>query len=150
MTPEEKIYECLVNKTYKNKTHLDILLSTISDNKLVVGFLLELMSKPITYDIDINIPSDLLPNYYKYKSDTSTEAIDDYIDYYKKKITILNDEVLLDCKLLMDVLSIIITTLDIGGDPRSKLSNFSSEDLERVKNYLVEEELYEYIKYVEK
>ena len=43
MTDLDKIYECLFDKTYQNKSQFEIVLSYIEDKELAVGFIFDIV-----------------------------------------------------------------------------------------------------------
>jgi hypothetical protein len=52
MSDLDKIYDCILDKTYQNKSQLEIILSHIEDRELVVGFIFDMLLKHSTYEVD--------------------------------------------------------------------------------------------------
>ena len=66
MTDIDKIYECILDKTYQNKSEFEIILSDIEDKELVVGFIFDILLKHAAYEADkqsmLELIADVLGN----------------------------------------------------------------------------------------
>lgn len=63
MTDIEIVYNCLHDKTYQDKLKLELILEQVQDKKLVKGFLTQLYSNSEGYEIDKEIPVELMASF---------------------------------------------------------------------------------------
>jgi hypothetical protein len=156
MTDLDKIYECLIDKTYQDKTQFEIVLSDIEDKDLAVGFLFDLLLKHTAYEADKQTMLELI-------AETLGELkprqyIKDCHDVFTERIKKLNDESLSENMFIMDALTALLSVADLEGNltgPTEKfekvVSDFKSkEHLEKLKERLLDSELYEVIGIVDK
>ena len=147
MTDLEKIYECLIDKTYQNKAQFEIILSQIEDRELVVGFIFDILLKHVVYEADRQ-------TMLEFMAATLGEMVPrDFIkechDVFLEKIKKVNEESMSENLFVVDAL---------GALYRGTLEDFekvvseckSKEHLNRLKQNLLDSELYEYIGIVDK
>jgi hypothetical protein len=77
----ETIYQIIFNKTYNNEVLLDIELSKVTDDKLIVGMLCDLTKE--SYEADKGIMLSMLS---KYKTDLDMDTILESNTYYIEKM----------------------------------------------------------------
>lgn len=156
MTDLDKIYECLIDKTYQNKAEFEIVLSDIEDKELAVGFIFDLLLKHTAYEADKQTMLELIAE--TLGEMTPREYIKDCHDRFMEKIKKMNDESLVGNRFVMDALTALLLVADSEGNLTGPTDKFekvvseskSKEHLKKLKEHLLESELYEVIGIVDK
>jgi len=154
MTDLDKIYECLFDKTYQNKSQFEIVLSYIEDKELAVGFIFDLLLKHKSYEADKQTMLELMAD--TLGEITTREYIKDCHNSFTEKIKKKNDESLSGNMFVMDALTILSSIVDddkvIPTDKFEKIVSEckSKEHLQKLKEHLLAAELYEVIGIVDK
>ena len=160
MTDIEIVYNCLNDKTYQDKLQLELLCEKVEDKKLVKGLLTQLYSNSKGFEIDKNIPVELMASLF---GDTDKEELFSASEYYSKLMKELNNFTMAKNKFLVQFLSEMkssikteegkdITEKDIDSEKLEEILK-SCEDkryIEYVKSSLLEYEMYEFLKIVDK
>ena len=147
MTDLERIYECLIDKTYQNKAQFEIILSQIEDRELVVGFIFDILLKHVAYDADRQTMLELMAT--TLGEMVQRDFIKECHDVFLEKIKKVNEESMSENLFVVDAL---------GALYRGTLEDFekvvseceSKEHLNKLKQNLLDSELYEYIGIVDK
>jgi hypothetical protein len=156
MTDLEKIYECLIDKTYQNKTQFEIVISDIEDKDLAVGFLFDLLLKHTAYEVDKQTMLELIAETLGEMK--PRQYIKDCHDTFTERIKKINDDSLSGNRFVMDSLTALLSTVDSEGNLTGSTEKFektvsefkNKEHLQRLKEHLLESELYEVIGIVDK
>ena len=160
MTDIEIVYNCLNDKTYQDKLQLELLCEKVEDKKLVKGLLTQLYSNSKGFEMDKNIPVELMASLF---GDTDKEELFSASEYYSKLMKELNNFTMAKNKFLVQFLSEMkssikteegkdITEKDIDSEKLEEILK-SCEDkryIEYVKSSLLEYEMYEFLKIVDK
>ena len=84
MKDVDLIWECLIDKSYQDEVQLELLINKIEDRKLVVGFLTNLYTNSVDWEVDkgsiINIISTYLDDIPK------DEILMDAFRYFQNRI----------------------------------------------------------------
>jgi hypothetical protein len=161
MTDIEIVYNCVHDKTYQDKLELELICEKVQDKKLVKGLLTQLYSNDKGYEIDKNIPVELMASLFG--STPDKDELFSASEYYGKLMKELNDFTLNKNKFLVEFLSEMkssieseegqeVTEKDIDTEKLDQILT-SCEDkryIEYVKYTLLEYEMYEFIKIVDK
>jgi len=155
MTDLDKIYECILDKTYQNKSQLEIILSQIEDKDLVVGFIFDMLLKHSKYDVDKQSMLELMAEILGEMK--PREYIKNCHNTFNEKLHKMNDEILSENSFILVALKILSSIVDddnIFGDT-DKFEKVvseckSKEHLEKLKKKLLNAELYEVIGIVDK
>ena len=147
MTDLERIYECLIDKTYQNKAQFEIILSQIEDRELVVGFIFDILLKHVAYEADRQTMLELMAT--TLGEMVPRDFIKECHDVFLEKIKKVNEESMSENLFVVDAL---------GALYRGTLEDFekvvseceSKEHLNKLKKNLLDSELYEYIGIVDK
>ena len=147
MTDLERIYECLIDKTYQNKAQFEIILSQIEDRELVVGFIFDILVKHVAYDADRQIMLELMAT--TLGEMVPREFITECHDVFLEKIKKVNEESMSENLFVADALGTLYRgTLEDFEKVVSECK--SKEHLNKLKQNLLDSELYEYIGIVDK
>ena len=148
MTNEELIYQCMLDKTYQNKTELELILNRVSDNRLIYGFLSDLFSNHKSYNIDESIPLELFSQYKQNMKNISAEQLVLDNQYYKNKMSLVGYQRKSYTSILIQLLSSIIISDMVEFENLLKITE--KPQLLKIKEYFLEKEKYEYIIYIDK
>jgi hypothetical protein len=156
MTDLDKIFECLIDKSYQNKAQFEMLLSNIEDKDLVVGFLFDLLLKHTAYEADKQTILELIAE--TLGEIKPREYIKGCHNTFTEKIKKVNDENLAESLFIKDALTALISVLDKNGEFTRSTERFertvsacqNKEHLQKLKEQLLEGELYEVIGIVDK
>jgi len=156
MTDLDKIYECLIDKTYQNKAQFEIVLSDIEDKELAVGFIFDLLLKHTAYEADKQTMLELIAE--TLGEMTPREYIKDCHDMFMEKIKKMNDDSMSGNLFIMDALTVLLSVVDSEGNLTGATDKFektvseckNKEHLKKLKDHLLESELYEVIGIVDK
>lgn len=151
MTDEHLLYQCIFDKVYCNKIELEIVLSKIKDKKLINGFLSDLYCNHDKYEIDKSVVLEMFAIFIaddiKMTDISSDELMEDY-KYFKELMNKINSTNMSFNQIQIDLLAILIQNdLTKFNDELSKIDKIN---LKKFKEILLEHELYEYVKYVDK
>jgi len=160
MTDIEIVYNCVHDKTYQDKIELELVCEKVQDKKLVKGLLTQLYSNSGGYEIDKNIPVELMASLFG--STPDKDELFSASDYYSKLMNELNEFTLNKNKFLVEFLSEMkssikseegqLTVKDIDTKKLEEILK-SCEDkryIEYTKSTLLEYEMYEFLKIVDK
>jgi hypothetical protein len=147
MADLDKIYECMVDKTYQNKTEFEIILSKIEERELAIGFMFDLLLKHSLYEVDKQMMLELMAD--TLGKVTPRDFIKECHSSFLEKIVIFQENNLTVSMFVLDALNALYTgtTKDfkrIVADCKNK------EYLGKLKENLLEAELYEFIGIVDK
>lgn len=155
------VYNCLEDKTYQDKLKLELILEKIQDNKLVKGFLTQLYSNSEVYEIDKDIPVQLMASFLGEVPDKEDLVIS--AEYYTEKMKELNDFILGKNKFLINFLTEMKSSMNVLPGQEVTEQDIDSEKLEEIlkscedkryieytKSTLLEYEMYEFLKIIDK
>lgn len=156
MTDLDKIYDCILDKTYQNKSQLEIILSQIEDRELVVGFIFDMLLKHSTYEVDKQSMLELMAEILGEM--TPREFIKNCHNIFIEKIKKINDDSLSVNIFIVDALTSLYSTVDTDGKFTGPTEGFekllsecdSKTKLVKLKENLLEAELYEFIGLIDK
>lgn len=161
MTDVEIVYNCVHDKTYQDKLELELILEKVKDKKLVKGFLTQLYSNSERYEIDKEIPVELMASILEETPDKEDLVIS--ADYFTKKMKELNEFTLGKNKFLIDFLNEMKSSINVSDGQEVTSKDIDSEKLEEIlkscedkryieytKSTLLEYEMYEFLKIVDK
>ena len=147
MSDLDKIYDCILDKTYQNKSQLEIILSHIEDRELVVGFIFDMLLKHSTYEVDKQSMLELMAE--TLGEMTPHEYIKDCHNTFTEKIKKINEDSLSGNIFIVDAISALYTETIVEFEKVvSKCEN--KDNLNKLKNHLLDAELYEFIGLVDK
>lgn len=141
MSEIKKIYQCVLEKSYLNKIELSILLDSLSDRKLVKGFLNNICILNTRYEIDEDYKNELLLLYIETFGEDSTDDIKETAEYFNVEIQKVFDEEISDTKQRIESLNTIIEYMGSDKD-KSILEKCDLKALKSIKNILLESEMY--------
>lgn len=162
MTDIDLIWECLIDKSYKDKTQLELLLNKIEDKKLAIGFLTDLWSKSSDWEVDkddiVNLTSTYLGEVPK------KEMLIESSSYFQTLMKNKNDREKDLAKFLVDFLTTLSNEISKGdnkGDfilseiDTTKLEDILSEQKDKsfisdLKEKLLTMEMYEVLPLIDK
>lgn len=161
MTDIEIVYNCVHDKTYQDKLKLELILEQVQDKKLVKGFLTQLYSNSEGYEIDKEIPVELIASILGEtpdKEDLATSA-----EYYNEKMKELNDFTMGKNKFLVNFLTEMKSSMNVADGQEVTEKDIDCQKLEEIlkscedkryieytKSTLLEYEMYEFLKIVDK
>ena len=89
MKDVDLIWECLIDKSYKDNIQLELLINKIEDRKLAIGFLTDLWSKSSDWEVDkddiVNLTTSFLGEVPK------KEMLIEYSSYFQTMMKNKND-----------------------------------------------------------
>jgi hypothetical protein len=142
MTDLERIYECLIDKTYKNKAQFEIILSQIEDRELAIGFVFDILLKHVAYDADRQTMLELMAS--TLGEMTPRDFIKECHDTFLEKLNKVNKESMAANLFVVDALGALYR--GTSEDFEKIISECESkEHLNKLKYNLLDAELYEYI-----
>ena len=142
MTDLERIYECLIDKTYKNKAQFEIILSQIEDRELAIGFIFDILLKHVAYDADRQTMLELMAT--TLGEMTPRDFIKECHDTFLEKLNKVNKESMAANLFVVDALGALYR--GTSEDFEKIISECESkEHLNKLKYNLLDAELYEYI-----
>ena len=162
MKDVDLIWECLIDKSYKDKIQLELLLNKIEDRKLAIGFLTDLWSKSSDWEVDkddiVNLTASFLGEIPK------KEMLIEYSSYFQTLMKNKNDREEDLAKFLVDFLTTLSTEISKGdnkGDfilseiDTTKLEDILSEQKDKsfisdLKEKLLTMEMYEVLPLIDK
>lgn len=157
MTDLEIIHQVVINKIYTNKIQFKIELEKVSDQKLVAGLLFDMLIREETYKCDHEEITEMCAE------------LDNDIDidwssakkYYLDQLEIITTKALSYHILLRDILLIIFNATkdadenivlseeeNVTKSISNLLTDKTPDEINEIKEYFIEEEFYEYIKYL--
>lgn len=156
MTDIDKIYECIIDKTYQNKSQLEIILSEIEDRELVIGFIFDMLLKHSAYEIDKQSMLELMAE--TLGEMTPRDFIKNCHSGFIKKIDKINKDSLSVNSFVVEALMMLCDHVDEDGKFIGTTFEFekllrscdSKAKLAKLKENLLEGELYEFIGLVDK
>lgn len=147
MSDLDKIYDCILDKTYQNKSQLEIILSHIEDRELVVGFIFDMLLKHSTYEVDKQSMLELMAE--TLGEMTPREFIKTCHNSFLEKIKKINEDSLSGNIFIVDALGALYNGTSVEFE--KVVSECENKDnLNKLKNNLLEAELYEFIGIVDK
>lgn len=156
MTDIDKIYECLLDKTYQKKSQFEIILSAIEDKELVIGFIFDLLLKHSAYEADKQTMLEIMAT--TLEEITPREFIKKCHESFLEKIQKINDNSLSVNRFVVEALTMLCEQVDEDGNFIGTTFEFekllrscdSKAKLAKLKENLLEGELYEFIGLVDK
>lgn len=161
MTDIEIVYNCLHDKTYQDKLKLELILEQVQDKKLIKGFLTQLYSNSEGYEIDKEIPVELMASFLGEAPDKDDLLIS--ADYFTEKMKELNDFTLGKNKFLINFLTEMKSSMNVSPGQEVTEKDIDCQKLEEIlkscedkryieytKSTLLEYEMYEFLKIVDK
>lgn len=147
MTDLDKIYGCILDKTYKNKAQFEIIISQIEDTDLAIGFIFDMLLKHETYEVDKQSMLELM-------ADTLGEMkprdfIKECHNSFLGKIKKINEDSMAGNMFIVNALSALYTGTSVEFEKVVSECE-GKEHLSKLKENLLEAELYEFIGIVDK
>ena len=151
-----RLKQILVDYTYNNKVLLEIELNKISDKRLVIGLLVDILSKIEAYEADKEIIKSTLVMFI---DETNSSELIEYHSFFqeemKKVLSKKNIPPLIKAVELLTILKNSI--LDNGEVNPLEVPDFvkgvkdcSKDDIEQLKKFLLKSEMYDLIVDIEK
>ena len=132
MKDVDLIWECLIDKSYRDEIQLELLINKIEDRKLVVGFLTNLYTNSVGWKVDrgtiINVISTYLDDTPK------DEMLMDAFRYFQNKIGDKNENQQNLDQFLVDFLTILEN--EMSEDDKESDFIFSEIDTIKMENLL--------------
>lgn len=132
MKDVDLIWECLIDKSYRDEIQLELLINKIEDRKLVVGFLTNLYTNSVGWKVDrgtiINVISTYLDDTPK------DEMLMDAFRYFQNKIGDKNENQQNLDQFLVDFLTILEN--EMSEDDKESDFIFSEIDTTEMENFL--------------
>lgn len=148
MNDIEEIYQCLLDKSYQDAIQLDILISKINDRELILGFLFDLSIRHDEYESDEETIRLAIANI----TDPENLNVKHVTDCHTKYITLLkakNEESMEINKFSVTTLFMILSgAIDAYNKTITECINKMA--LEKLKEQLLDAELYENIAVIDK
>lgn len=148
MNDIEEIYQCLLEKTYQDAVKLDIVLSKVEDEDLKLGFLVDLVARHKEYEADEETVQLAIANTFdteKLNYEHVTICHEIYISTLKKK----NEESLIENKFSITTLMLLLE--EKIDEYEYEVSRCESKGaLAKLKDQLIEAEIYESIAVIDK
>ena len=142
MSEIEKIYQCILEKSYLNKVELSILLESLSNRKLVKGFLNSICILNSRYEISEDYKTELLFLYIEtFGEPSTTEDITESADYFSSEMGKISDSKIEQTELRIKSLGIIIEYIKNDKD-KALFEECDLIILKSIKNILLESEMY--------
>jgi FKBP-type peptidyl-prolyl cis-trans isomerase (trigger factor) len=151
----KRLKQILLDYTYNNKVLLEIELNKISDKRLVIGLLVEILAKIEAYEGDKETITSTLVLFI---DETDSSKILEYHGFFKeemKKVTSKERSSLTNALKLLTILK--DSVLDNGEVNPLEVPDFvkgvedcSKDDIEQLKKFLLESEMYDLIVDIEK
>lgn len=148
MNDIEEIYQCLLDKSYQDAIQLDILISKINDRELILGFLFDLSIRHDEYESDEETIRLAIANI----TDPENLNVKHVTDCHTKYITLLkakNEESMEINKFSVTTLFMLLSgAIDAYNKTITECINKMA--LEKLKEQLLDAELYENIAVIDK
>ena len=145
MSDIEIIYNCVHDKTYQDKIELELILEQVKDKKLVKGFLTQLYSNSEGYEINKEIPVELISSILGETPDK--EDLVTSVGYYNEKMKELNDFTMNKNEFLISFLNEIKSSIKVDEYQELKKSDINYEKLEEMLKSCKDKRYIEYVKY---
>ena len=148
MNDIEEIYQCLLDKSYQDAVQLDIVISKVSDRDLMIGFLFDLAMRHDEYEAEEETIKSAIASF------TDTDKIDPkYVsECHAKYIGLLktkNEESLEINTFSIDTLFLLLAE-DTEGYEKTVNACTNTKALEKLKEQLLDAEIYENIAVIDK
>jgi hypothetical protein len=147
----ELIYDCLINRAWKNRTLFETKLDIVSDRGLLIGFLSDLVIKSKDYDIDREYALELSTRYLEDNKDQN--YIMESNSYYRDIMTEHNGVELRKQSFIRESLYLLKMYFKQGTNLEELyliLNNSNPDDVKCLKEKLISEELYEMVAIIDK
>ena len=161
MKDVDLIWECLIDKSYQDEVQLELLINKIEDRKLVVGFLTNLYTNSVDWEVDkeciINVISTYLDDTPK------DEMLMDAFRYFQNKIGDKNENQQNLDQFLVDFLTILEDEMSEDDDEsdfifseidttemENLLSKGDKNSIQHLKEKLLKMEMYEILPLIDK
>ena len=132
MKDVDLIWECLIDKSYKDEIQLELLINKIEDRKLVVGFLTNLYTNSVDWEVDRGTIINVISTYL---GDTpKNEILLDAFRYFQNKIGDKNENQQNLDQFLVDFLTILEDEMSEDDDESDFI--FSEIDTTEMENLL--------------
>ena len=161
MKDVDLIWECLIDKSYKDEIQLELLINKIEDRKLVVGFLTNLYTNSLDWEVDRGTIINVISTYL---GDTpKNEILLDAFRYFQNKIGDKNENQQNLDQFLVDFLTILENEMSEDDDESdfifseidtTKMENLLSKgdknSIKHLKEKLLKMEMYEILPLIDK
>ena len=161
MKDVDLIWECLIDKSYKDEIQLELLINKIEDRKLVVGFLTNLYTNSVDWEVDRGTIINVISTYL---GDTpKNEILLDAFRYFQNKIGDKNENQQNLDQFLVDFLTILEDEMSEDDDESdfifseidtTKMENLLSKgdknSIQHLKEKLLKMEMYEILPLIDK
>jgi len=161
MKDVDLIWECLIDKSYKDGIQLELLINKIEDRKLVVGFLTNLYTNSVDWEVDRGTIINVISTYL---GDTpKNEILLDAFRYFQNKIGDKNENQQNLDQFLVDFLTILEDEMSEDDDESdfifseidtTKMENLLSKgdknSIQHLKEKLLKMEMYEILPLIDK
>ena len=135
------VYEIFAEDAYENNYLLEKELSKITDKRIAIGLVVELIRPDMSYNVDTESVKDLMLDLFsKYSKDD--EDLSDIHEYYVNKISA-------DVRSIMyDFFGSIEGDITENEDFSNWLKSLSDDDAQTLEKHCIETELYEVITFM--
>lgn len=135
------VYEIFAEDAYENNYLLEKELSKITDKKIAIGLVVELIRPDMSYNVDTESVKDLMLDLFsKYSKDD--EDLSDIHEYYVNKIST-------DVRSIMyDFFGSIEGDITENEDFSNWLKSLSDDDVQVLEEHCIKVELYEVITFI--
>jgi|688.fasta_scaffold228655_3 hypothetical protein len=161
MKDVDLIWECLIDKSYKDEIQLELLINKIEDRKLVVGFLTNLYTNSVDWEVDRGTIINVISTYL---GDTpKNEILLDAFRYFQNKIGDKNENQQNLDQFLVDFLTILEDEMSEDDDEsdfifseidttemENLLSKGDKNSIQHLKEKLLKMEMYEILPLIDK
>ena len=161
MKDVDLIWECLIDKSYQDEVQLELLINKIEDRKLVVGFLTNLYTNSVDWEVDRGTIINVISTYL---GDTpKNEILLDAFRYFQNKIGDKNENQQNLDQFLVDFLTILEDEMSEDDDESdfifseidtTKMENLLSKgdknSIQHLKEKLLKMEMYEILPLIDK
>jgi hypothetical protein len=151
----KRLKQILLDYTYNNKVLLEIELNKISDKRLVIGLLVEILAKIEAYEGDKEIITSTLVLFI---DETDSSKIWEYHGFFKEGMKKVNGENNISSIVKSLELMTILKDSAINGEINplevpdfvKGVKDCSKDDIEQLKKFLLDSEMYDLIVDIEK
>lgn len=159
MKDVDLIWECLIDKSYKDKIQLELLLNKIEDRKLAGGFLFSLFTYSEKWGVDINHIIGIMSTYFEYENTPNDDYMQDAFSYFQTLLGDKNKNQLKVNQFTVDFLTIVENSdketdfilSEIDTTKMEKiLSKGDKNSIQHLKDKLLKMEKYEILPLIDK
>ena len=150
----KRLKQILVDYTYNNKVLLEIELNKISDKRLVIGLLVDILCKVEAYEADKEIIKSTLVLFI---DETNSSKLWEYHNFFREEMKKVPSNTSSLTKALELITILKNSILDNGVVNPLEVPDFvkgvkdcNEDDIEQLKKFLLESEMYDLIVDIEK